>query len=70
MGISQGVLLPIAKLAIMQDFLPLPLGSANVILGVTWLETLGKIQFDYQLSKMDFWIGDWLVHLCGRPKSG
>lgn len=64
-GVCRGVLLTIAKLAIIQEFLPLPLGSADVILGVTWLETLGKIQFDFQLLEMDLWIGDWLVHLCG-----
>lgn len=42
----------------------MPLGSADVILGVTWLETLGKIQFDYRWSEIEFWLGDWLVHLC------
>lgn len=62
--VCQSVLLRIVELAI-QGFLPLPLGRANVILGVAWLETLGKIQFDYRLSEMEFWIGDWLVHLCG-----
>lgn len=63
---GRGILLTITELAIIQEFLPLPLGSADVILDVTWLETLGKIQFDFQLSEMDFWIGDWLVCLCGN----
>lgn len=34
-GICRNVLLRVAELAIIQDFLPLPLGSADVILGVT-----------------------------------
>lgn len=39
--ICKGVLLTISDLSIINDFLPLPLGSTNVILGLTWLETLG-----------------------------
>lgn len=59
------MILTISYLTIIQDFLPLALGSADVILGISWLETLGKIQFDFHLSVMDFRIGDWQVHIQG-----
>lgn len=59
------MLLTIFDLAITQDFLPLPLGSANVILGVAWLETLGKIEIDYRTSVMVFSVGKSLVQLQG-----
>lgn len=32
---------------------------------MAWLETLGKIQFDYRLSTMEFKIGDWEIKLQG-----
>lgn len=64
-GVCKGVVLTIDEVTIVQNFLPLPLGSADIILGVAWLETLGKIQFDYRLSIMDFQVGDWKVHLKG-----
>lgn len=49
----------------MQDFLHLLLGSADIILGVAWLETLRKNKFDYLLSLMDFYVGEWQVQLQG-----
>lgn len=58
-------MLTIADITIVHDFLPLPLGSADVILGIAWLETLGKIQFDYRTSVMDFRIGEWAIQLQG-----
>lgn len=64
-GVCKGVILTISDITIVHDFLPLPLGSADVILGVAWLETLGKIQFDYRLSTMEFQIGEWEIQLQG-----
>lgn len=64
-GVCKNVVLTMGDITIVQDFLPLPLGSADIILSVAWLETLGKIQFDYRLSVMDFQLGEWQVHLKG-----
>lgn len=64
-GICKGVLLTISDLTITHDFLPLPLGSIDVILRVVWLETLGKIIVDYRTSIMEFTRGEWLVQLHG-----
>lgn len=62
-GVCKEVNLTIANLSITHDFLPLPLGSADVILGVTWLEMLGKVIFYYKLSEMEFPLGEWMVIL-------
>lgn len=48
--VCQEVILTISYLTIINDFLPPHLGSAYAISGVAWLETLGKVQVDYQKS--------------------
>ena len=40
-GICKGVIHTIQNIEIVEDFLPLELGSADIILGMQWLETLG-----------------------------
>ena len=51
----------------MEDFLPLELGSANVILGIKWLESLGGMQVDWQNLTMRFQVGGVLVIIQGDP---
>ena len=41
-GVCRAVPLSLQALEILDDFLPLELGSTDVILGVQWLETLGE----------------------------
>lgn len=41
-GICKGLKIQAQNLEIVSDFLPLNLGSADVILGMQWLETLGN----------------------------
>ena len=43
-GFCKGVILQLQNIEIQTDFLPLILGSADVILGMHWLETLGGMQ--------------------------
>ena len=64
-SVCKDVNLTIANLSITHDFLPLPLGSVDVILGVTWLEMLGKVIFYYKFSEMEFSLGEWVVILQG-----
>lgn len=63
--VCKRVHLIIFDLLIIYDFLPLPLGSADVILGVVWLETLGEIEIDYHSSMMNFCVGNCMVELRG-----
>lgn len=44
-GICKGVVLNLPSLTIVNDFFPLSLGSADVILGVQWLMTLVKVEY-------------------------
>lgn len=53
-GICKGVLLSLQNLEINEDFLPLELGSSDVILGMKWLATLGKVQVDWKSLTMRF----------------
>lgn len=39
MGVCKGVVLKLQGITIVEDFLPLPLGSTNLILGLKWLAT-------------------------------
>jgi len=36
------------------DFLLLPLGNVDIVLGVQWLNTLGRILFDFQSRTIEF----------------
>lgn len=51
----------------MQDFLLLDLGSADVILGMQWLESLGGMQVSWKLLTMRFRVGGVSVVLHGDP---
>ena len=47
-GLCTRVGVQIQNIKIVADFLPLKLGSANVILGMQWLETLGRMQINWK----------------------
>ena len=40
-GVCKGVFLALTGMEVIDDFLPLELGSSDVILGMQWLRTLG-----------------------------
>ena len=46
-GICKGVILTLQNIEVIEDFLPLELGSANVILGMQCLESLGGMQVNW-----------------------
>ena len=53
-GLCKGVTPHLQNLEVIADFLPLKLGSADVILGMQWLETLGGMQVDWKNLMMQF----------------
>lgn len=47
------------------DMLPMPLGGADVVLGIQWLITLADIKWNFRQLKMEFQIGGKKVSLRG-----
>lgn len=66
-GICKGVVLYLQDLTVVEEFLPLQLGSLDVILGVKWLSTLGVTHNDWKRLTMSFELGGQIVVLKGDP---
>lgn len=61
--ICKDVVLSLGSITIVQDFLPVSLGTADVILGVNWLETLGDVTSNPQTLHLSFTVdGSKVVH--------
>ena len=69
-GMCKGVLLQLPELDIVEEFLPIRLGSSDVILGVKWLDTLGDTQADWKQLTLKFEIGGRTIKLQGDPSLG
>ncbi|KAL4575031.1 hypothetical protein LXL04_021871 [Taraxacum kok-saghyz] len=69
-GICRGVRLQISDLRVTEDFLPLRLGSSDVILGIKWLETLGMTNTNRKEQTMEFMLGEKRVRLQGDKSLG
>ncbi|KAK0577832.1 hypothetical protein LWI29_000918 [Acer saccharum] len=69
-GICKGVTLHLQGINIVEDFLPLGLGSSDVILGIQWLATLGMTHTNWKLQVMKFQLGNETVTLRGDPSLG
>jgi len=61
--ICKGVKLQLQNLHIMEDFLPLELGSSDVILGMKWLAAVDKMNVDWKTLTMKFQVGGMAVTL-------
>lgn len=53
------------SIKIVEDFLPLELGSSDVILGMKWLKTLGSMAVNWKTLTMKFKVGETPVLLQG-----
>ncbi|KAF8400118.1 hypothetical protein HHK36_013414 [Tetracentron sinense] len=69
-GICRGVTLQLQGIDIVEEFLPLGLGSSEVILGIQWLETLGMTHTNWKTQVMKFRLGSETITLCGNPSLG
>ncbi|PKU83997.1 putative mitochondrial protein [Dendrobium catenatum] len=56
-GVCRGVVLKIQGILVKEDFLPLELGSTDVILGMKWLQTLGETKINWGTLKMELVVG-------------
>ncbi|KAL4564788.1 hypothetical protein LXL04_028859 [Taraxacum kok-saghyz] len=70
LGVCRGVLLQLQNVDIVEEFLPLRLGSSDVILGLQWLETLGNTKTNWKDLTMEFELGGQPVKLVGDPSLG
>ncbi|PKU74134.1 hypothetical protein MA16_Dca026394 [Dendrobium catenatum] len=56
-GVCKEVVLKIQGIQVKEDFLPMELGSTDVILGMKWLCTLGETKINWGTLKMELVIG-------------
>ena len=66
-GVCKRVVLSLPELEVVEDFLPLELGSSDVILGMQWLGTLGGMHVNWKSLTMKFKLGGAWVILQGEP---
>ncbi|KAH9762992.1 hypothetical protein KPL70_001020 [Citrus sinensis] len=69
-GLCRGVTIHLQGIDIVEEFLPLGLGSLDVILGVQWLETLGMTHTNWKTQVMKFMVGNESVTLRGDLSLG
>ena len=69
-GICRGIDLHLQGVEIMDDLLPLSLGSSDFIMGIQWLETLGMTYTNWKQQVMKFQMGNKMVTLLRDPFLG
>ncbi|KAL9444267.1 hypothetical protein AB3S75_017449 [Citrus x aurantiifolia] len=69
-GLCRGVTIQLQGIEVVEEFLPLGLGSSDAILGVQWLETLGMTHTNWKTQVMKFRLGNESVTLRGDPSLG
>ena len=69
-GVCTGVVLELQGIKIVEDFLILPLGSSDVILGIQWLEKLGTITTNWKTQTLKFQLDGTTVTLKGDRHLG
>ncbi|MCI03051.1 peptidase aspartic active site, partial [Trifolium medium] len=65
-GVCKGVKMKMRELEVIVDALVLELGGMNMVLGVAWLSTLGKVVMDWKDITMQFSYNNKLIKLQGQ----
>ncbi|XP_022881659.1 uncharacterized protein LOC111398794 [Olea europaea var. sylvestris] len=65
-GKCQGVVFYMQFVLVVEDYLPIELGSSDMILGMQWLSTLGTVQVNWKLLEMKIPMGGNAVTLKGE----
>ncbi|MCH90563.1 peptidase aspartic active site, partial [Trifolium medium] len=67
-GICKGITMTLGEIEVVIDALVLELGGMDMVLGVSWLSTLGKVIMDWKAMTMQFSYDDRVVKLQGQGK--
>lgn len=60
-GICRGVKVFVQGFWVVEDFFPFELGNADLVLGISWLRTLGEVRADWAKFTMRFQKGaEWI----------
>ncbi|PNY15662.1 retrotransposon-related protein [Trifolium pratense] len=65
-GICKNITIQIETIQVVVDAWVLELGGLDMVLGVAWLSTLGKVVMDWKTLSMQFMQGDQMVKLQGQ----
>ncbi|MCH87949.1 enzymatic polyprotein, partial [Trifolium medium] len=65
-GVCRGVKINLGQIEVKVDAIVLELGGLDMVLGVAWLSTLGKVMMDWKTLSMQFWQGNNEVKLQGQ----
>lgn len=62
-GVCMKLILELQRLTIVEDYLPIPMQSSNLILGIKWLATLGVTRADWKQLTLSIEMGESMVTL-------
>lgn len=68
LGVCKAVSIQLQSAAFVSDFIVLELGAVDIILGVLWLETLGRCEVDWKLQEFSFLYQGRKIMLHGDPE--
>lgn len=66
-GVCKDVVLGLQELTIAESFLPIDLGTTDVVLGIQWLGSVGRMEVDWNRLEMRIKMGMTTVTLKGDP---
>lgn len=69
-GECRSIVLELQGIVIIENYLVLPLGNSDLILGIQWLEKLGTMTTNWKTQMLKFQMGDEMVTLRGDPALG